>query len=93
MNKADLVDQIAEATKLPKNEVELVINKGMEVIQAAVKRGDDVTLSGFGTFTKTKRKARQGYNPFTGQEMKIPAMTLPKFRPGKDFKKALAGTT
>lgn len=90
MNKSGLVDEIAALTKLPKNEVEAVLNAAIESITKAVKSGDDVTLSGFGTFTKTTRKERQGYNPHTGQEMKIPAMVLPKFRPGKDFKKALS---
>lgn len=92
MNKSELVDQIADATRLPKNEVEVILNKSMELIQKAVQSGDDVTLSGFGTFSKTKRKARKGYNPHTGQEMKIPAMTLPKFKAGKDFRKALSSS-
>ena len=55
-------------------------------IKKAVKKGDDVTLVGFGTFTKSKRKARTGRNPQTGKEIKIPAMTVPKFRAGREFK-------
>ena len=86
MNKAELVDQIARTTSLTKTDIELVLNSSLDLIKKAVKKGDDVTLVGFGTFTKTKRKARAGRNPQTGVEIKIPAMTLPKFRAGKEFK-------
>ncbi len=89
MNKSQLVDHIAEQTSLSKSSIENVINSAIETIKKSVKKGDDVTLVGFGTFTKSKRKARAGRNPQTGQEIKIPAMTLPKFRPGKEFKDSL----
>ena len=55
----------------------------------AVKKGDEVKLVGFGTFTKAKRKARTGRNPQTGKEIKIPASWAPKFRPGSEFKSML----
>ena len=58
-------------------------------VKKSVKKGEDVTLIGFGTFTKSKRKARLGRNPQTGKEIKIPAMTVPKFRAGREFKDAL----
>lgn len=89
MNKTDLVDKIAQSTRLTKADIEITINKAIELIKAAVKDGDDVTLVGFGTFTKTKRQARMGRNPQTGKEMKIPSSIVPKFRAGKEFKKAL----
>ena len=56
------------------------------VDKKAVKKGDDVSLVGFGTFTKVKRAARTGVNPATGEKIKIKAKTLPKFRPGKAWK-------
>ena len=85
MNKAELVEKVATATELKKSEVELVLNETLTLIKSAVKKGD-VTLIGFGTFSKTKRKARMGRNPQTGKAIKIPARTVPKFKAGKDFK-------
>jgi DNA-binding protein HU-beta len=89
MNKTLLVDSIAKQTSLTKTSVEDVLNATIEVIKKSVKKGEDVTLVGFGTFTKSKRKARSGRNPQTGAEIKIPAMTVPRFRAGKDFKDSL----
>ena len=86
MNKAQLIEQIAKATKLTKVDCESALNQALDSIKKSVKRGDDVTLIGFGTFTRAKRKARLGRNPQTGKEIKIPAMTVPKFRPGREFK-------
>ncbi len=89
MNKTQLVDSIADSTRLTKTDVEAVLNSVIEHIRKSVKKGDDVTLVGFGTFTKSKRKARAGRNPQTGKEIKIPAATVPRFRPGKEFKEAV----
>jgi DNA-binding protein HU-beta len=61
----------------------------LDHIKKAVKKGDDVKLVGFGTFTKAKRKARTGRNPQTGKAIKIPAAWVPKFRPGAEFKTLL----
>lgn len=89
MNKTQLVDVIAKATEITKTDVETVLNHALDSIKKSVKKGDDVTLVGFGTFTKAKRKARSGRNPQTGKEIKIPAMTVPRFRAGKEFKEAV----
>ena len=89
MNKAQLVEQVSKSTTLTKTDVESVLNSSFELIKKSVKKGDDVTLVGFGTFTKSKRKARAGRNPQTGKEIRIPAMTVPKFRAGKEFKNAV----
>jgi DNA-binding protein HU-beta len=89
MNKAQLVEAIANHTELTKSSVEEVLNGAFDAIKKSVKKGEDVTLVGFGTFSKSKRKARMGRNPQTGKEIKIPAMTVPRFRPGKEFKEAL----
>ena len=86
MNKAQLIEVIAKATKLTKTDCESVINTTIDAVKKSVKKGDDVTLIGFGTFTRSKRKARIGRNPQTGKEIKIPAMTVPKFRAGREFK-------
>lgn len=89
MNKTQLIDLISEQTELTKTDVEKVLNTTLDAIKKTVKKGDDVTFVGFGTFTKSKRKARVGHNPQTGKEIKIPAMTVPKFKPGKEFKDSL----
>ena len=89
MNKAQLIEVVAQAANVTKVDAENVLNATLDSIKAAVKKGDDVTLIGFGTFTKTRRQARAGRNPQTGKEMKIPAMTVPKFRPGREFKEAI----
>jgi DNA-binding protein HU-beta len=89
MNKAQLIEAVAKSAELTKVDAENVLNATLETIKKSVKKGEDVTLIGFGTFTKTKRKARMGRNPQTGKEIKIPAMTVPKFRPGREFKDTL----
>ena len=83
MNKAQLIEAIAKTSKLTKVDVETTLNAALDAIKKSVKKGEDVTLIGFGTFTRSKRKARMGRNPQTGKEIKIPAMTVPKFRPGR----------
>jgi DNA-binding protein HU-beta len=89
MNKAQLIEVIAKAANVTKVDAENVLNAAIDSIKKSVKKGEDVTLIGFGTFTKSKRQARSGRNPQTGKEIKIPAMTVPKFRPGREFKDAI----
>jgi DNA-binding protein HU-beta len=86
MNKAQLIEAIAHNATLTKVDAENALNSAIDIIKKSVKKGDDVTLVGFGTFTKAKRKARLGRNPQTGKEIKIPAMNVPKFSAGKEFK-------
>ena len=89
MNKAQLIEAVAKATEMTKVDAEMALNTTLETIKKCVKKGEDVTLIGFGTFTKSKRKARIGRNPQTGKEIKIPAMNVPRFRAGKEFKDSL----
>ena len=89
MNKAQLIDNIVKETKQTKTQTEMTINYALEMIKKTVSNGDDVTLVGFGTFTQSIRKARAGRNPQTGKAIEIPEMTLPRFRPGKEFKDLL----
>ncbi len=86
MNKAQLVEQLSSESELTKADCERLIDSTIEIVRKTVKKGEDVTLVGFGTFTRSKRKARTGRNPQTGASIKIPACTVPKFRPGKAFK-------
>jgi DNA-binding protein HU-beta len=86
MNKAQLIEKLAMEAKVSKTQAENILDCTIETIKKAVKKGDDVKLVGFGTFTKAKRKARTGRNPQTGKAIKIPAAWAPKFRAGAEFK-------
>ena len=91
MNKAQLIEKIATETKVSKSQAESILDCAVDNIKRAVKKGDDVKLVGFGTFTKAKRKARTGRNPQTGKAIKIPAAWAPKFRAGSEFKALVKG--
>ena len=86
MNKAALIEQMAKTTKLPKTTCKEVLESFISSVEKSLKKKDSVVLTGFGTFSVMKRKARTGINPATGQKMNIPAKTVPKFRPGKKLK-------
>ena len=86
MNREELVKEIAKSTKLSQKSVSEVLSATVESIQNTVKKGDKVTLVGFGTFESRKRAARNGRNPQTGKEIKIAAKTVPVFSAGKKFK-------
>ena len=86
MNKAQLIEKIAAEANMTKAQAEKALDATIENIKKQVKKGDDVKLVGFGTFTKAKRKARTGRNPQTGKAIKIPAAWTPKFRAGSEFK-------
>ncbi len=86
MNKAQLIEKIATDAKVSKAHAEEILDCAIDNIKKTVKKGDDVKLVGFGTFTRAKRKARMGRNPQTGKAIKIPASFAPKFRAGAEFK-------
>lgn len=89
MNKAQLIELVSERTKSTKSQSELILDATLKVIQEALKKGDEVKLVGFGTFSRSTRKPRQGRNPKTGETVKIPSAYVPRFKPGKDLKDAL----
>jgi len=86
MNKADLVAKISKDADIPKAAAMQAIDSFTEHIIKAMQKGEDVTLVGFGTFTTSKRKARTGRNPQTGQTIKIAARKVPKFKAGKQLR-------
>jgi DNA-binding protein HU-beta len=88
MNKGDLVNEVA-AVVGTKKEAQAAVDCVISSITKALKKGDAVTLVGFGTFKVTKRKARKGRNPQTGEEIKIKASKAPKFTAGKSLKEAV----
>jgi DNA-binding protein HU-beta len=88
MNKAKLIDEVAKVT-CTKKEAVLALDATLAAIQKALKKGDVVTLVGFGTFRVSKRKARKGRNPQTGEVIKIAAKKVPVFKAGKSLKDAV----
>ena len=89
MNKADLVNSIAESTGLTKSKSTEVVDTIVESITKTLKKGDKVTLVGFGTFSTSKRKARKGRNPKTGAVINIAAKTVARFKAGSELSKSV----
>ncbi len=89
MNKSDLVDAIAKSADLSKASAARALDATVESIKKALKKGDTVSLVGFGTFKVGKRAARNGRNPRTGATIKIKAAKVPKFSAGKGLKDAV----
>lgn len=89
MNKAQLVESIAERSQLTKSQSESAVNALVDSVTQALKNGEAVTLVGFGTFEARNRAGRTGRNPKTGEDIVIPAAIVPAFKPGKALKDAL----
>ncbi len=89
MNKSDLVDAIAKSAEISKAAAARALDATVETIKKALKKGDTVSLVGFGTFKVGKRAARNGRNPRTGATIKIKAAKVPKFSAGKGLKDAV----
>ena len=86
MNKTELVVAMAKETQLAKKDVEAVLKSFIDVVSEELKKGEKVQLVGFGTFEVSKRAAREGRNPQTGETMQISASKAPKFKAGKALK-------
>ena len=89
MNKADFIASVADAAELSKADAGRAVDAMVETVTKALKKGDSVTLVGFGTFSIRKRAARTGRNPRTGQTIKIKASKNPAFKAGKALKDAV----
>ncbi|MDH7972290.1 HU family DNA-binding protein [Sphingomonas sp. AR_OL41] len=89
MNKQELIASVADVSGLGKGDTSKAVEAVFDVISAALKKGDEVRLVGFGTFSVSKRKASTGRNPRTGEPMTIKASTQPKFKAGKGLKDAV----
>ncbi|MBC8465886.1 HU family DNA-binding protein [bacterium] len=86
MNKGDIVRSIAAKTDSTQKDVSNFIDAFLSAVKETVARGESVTLVGFGKFHSIRREARTGRNPSTGKPLQIPAKTVPKFSPGKEFR-------
>jgi DNA-binding protein HU-beta len=89
MTKSDLVDRLAAKAELSRPRAEELVDFLLNDITEALKKGEKVNISGFGTFTVSNRKARTGRNPKTGEPIEIPASRSAKFKGGKTLKEAL----
>ena len=85
MTKSDLVSAVADETGVTKAVAEKALESVLKNVQTALKKGDKVTLKGFGTFSAKERAARDGRNPQTGASIKIAAKTVPVFKPSSEF--------
>jgi DNA-binding protein HU-beta len=89
MMKSELVAAIAKEANIPKAGAEKALNAFTSLVTKALKKGDKLTLTGFGTFSVAKRRARTGRNPQTGKNIKIPARKVAKFKAGNGLKAAV----
>ena len=90
MNKGSLVSEIVKRTDLPPPDVAAVVDSLIDVVRERVARGERVVLSGFGSFERVRRNPRTGRNPHTREAVRIPARTVPSFRPGMAFREAVS---
>lgn len=89
MNKAELIESIAASADMPKAAAGRALDAMVETIEGALKKGDSVSLIGFGTFSVKERAARTGRNPQTGAPIEIAASNIPSFKAGKSLKDAV----
>lgn len=89
VNKTELIEFIAEQADMPKAAAGRALNAMIDGVKTTLKKGDSVTLVGFGTFSVAERKARTGMNPRTKEKIKIKAAKVPRFRAGKALKDAV----
>lgn len=85
MNKGELIDAIAKGAGVTKTQAQDALESFTKAVTSALKKGDKVTLVGFGTFSSAKRAARKGRNPQTGKEINIAAKKVAKFKAGKEL--------
>jgi DNA-binding protein HU-beta len=91
MTKSDLIERLAGKADLTRPRAEELLDFLLNDVTEALKKGEKVNISGFGTFTVSNRKARTGRNPKTGEPIEIPASRSAKFKAGKTLKEALEG--
>jgi DNA-binding protein HU-beta len=90
MNKAELIDKMAKDAGITKTQANEALDSFTSAVVSTLKKGDRVTLVGFGTFSVSERAARNGRNPQTGATIKIKARKVPKFKAGKEFSAKIA---
>jgi DNA-binding protein HU-beta len=89
VTKSEFVDQVADRSGLSKKDAAGAVDAVLETIESTLKRGSEITFSGFGKFSVSHRNAREGRNPATGEKIQIGASKVPKFTAGAGLKKAI----
>ena len=89
MNKTELINSLSEETTFSKKDITRVLDALTRVIVRSLKKGDKLQWSGFGTFTVAHRPARKGINPATKERINLPAINVPRFKPGKNLKEVV----
>ncbi len=89
MNKSELINALSEETNFSKKDVSKVLASFTRIIERTLKKGGKVSLTGFGTYWTSKRPERVGINPATTQKIKLPPISVPRFKPGKHLKEQI----
>ena len=89
MKKGELIDHVAKTVGITKKDAGAAIDAVVEAVMKSLKKGDDVQITGFGSFTVSRRAAKEGRNPRTGEKIKIKAANVPRFKAGKGLKDAV----
>ncbi|HUJ74772.1 MAG TPA: HU family DNA-binding protein [bacterium] len=89
MTKAEFILRVAKKVKLSKAQTAKILDATLDEVEGVLKKGDSISFTGFGTFSVSRRKARKGRHPRTGNAMTIPASKVPRFRAGKFLKSAV----
>lgn len=91
MRKQDLVKSVAGKANMPERQVDTIVQATFDAIRDSLAAGEEVTITGFGSFRISERGAREGRNPQTGERITIPSRKSPSFRPGTQLKRAVSG--
>lgn len=89
MNKSELIEALSEETTFSKKDIAKVLTAFTRIIERTLKKGGKVSLTGFGTYWISKRPERMGINPATKERIKLPAVNIPRFKPGKRLKEQI----
>jgi len=89
MNKSELIEALSEETTFSKKDIAKVLTSFTRIVERTLKKGEKVSLTGFGTYWISRRPERMGINPATKEKIKLPAINIPRFKPGKRFKETI----
>jgi len=89
MNKSELINELSEETTFSKKDIDRVLNSLARVVTRTLKKGQKVSITGFGSFWLSRRPARKGINPATKQRIDLPAINVPRFKPGKSLREGV----
>lgn len=89
MNKAELINELSKTSKLTKKDCTSCLNALTEIVSTALRKGENISLMGFGKFEVKNKRARNSYNPYLKKIVKVPSRLMPTFKPGKNLKDAV----